>query len=892
MWTPRRFAQSLALAAFLTALAACAGDADTPAPGKSAQSENPFPAGPIVGKAGTGAPGPSYVWTDRSEVFVPRMLPASVDQPGRNRLLVYGGWQENGVRFDTWEWDGLGWIRRRPLHDPGNRVAATMTYDELRHRVILIGGATDFMPSFTFDKSTSTWEWDGDDWTQLSVLHSPPPSTAATSTWDPERNLVLMFGGFSPPVDDGAGGTTSPGSDQLWAFDGFDWRQIPRTEPWPPPSGLASMVWDRARKRAVLLSGFKELNFSASGTNFGLTADGAANFSPIGDTWEWDGSVWTQTGTREAQGLVTAGGSLVYDEVKQSVGMQLTELALVARELKQSYRDYGDGSVWNLVAYAPSTQLRILLNTRWSSANRAPFVFGGVKLDPETYRLLTESALDEAVVGTPWLTEPTPVQMPAVHHASSVAENDGSATLFGGIVGTAFSNDMYGWNGGKWVYLAPIGQAPSPRAHAAMTRFGDVSVLFGGQDESGDLDDTWTWNAASSVWAQAMGANGVAARRDATMFQVGDSAYLFGGTYGMDNRYQDTWRFRSGGWSAVGATEHPGNRRAPCGASLAGKASAMFAGGDSDGDVWSFDGDWNESLEESGLGLREGCHMAYASSFQQMLLVGGRGAPGTQDVWSIWPSVSPVLTARASEARSELPPRRSGAVLVDNPRSGGLMMFGGVRNDTASELADTWQLKMLGQACTEGAACGNGAFCTDGVCCEVATCGPCGTCALGGTCTPRAAGPTAGCDGNAACNDEGHCRLGTGQVCASNAACAAGGCIKSGDAGEAGVCCGTEGCAIACVGDQLRNAEGALTDCAPYGCEGDRCKNACSSVADCTGGTVCDQFNKCVSADSAAGDDTSSCGCKVAGVSAASSWLPWAGLALAGAALARRRRRS
>lgn len=870
-------------------LSACVGDS-TVAEQETPAAPVPLPSGPYVARAGGGLPGASYVWTDRSEVFVPRMLPTSVDQPARNRLLVYGGWQENGVRFDTWEWDGLGWIRRRPLHDPGSRVGATTTYDEARQRVILNGGATDFVPDFVFEKQSSTWEWDGNDWTQLSVLHTPPPLAGAASAWDAVNQRVLLFGGFRPPGSAGAQPTEAPGSDEMWAFDGFDWQQIPRSEPWPPANGFASMAWDRERKRAVLLTGYPSLTFKDGAPTFGTSPDGAPNFSPIGDTWEWDGATWTPTGTQRGNAIVTAGGTLFYDEVKKAVGMQLTELDIVGREVKQAYRDYGDGITWPLVAFGPRTSMRILVNGRWSTANQAPFSFGGILLEPDTFRVLTEMALDEGVMTNPWIMQPTPVQMPAVHHGSYVTEDDGTSTLFGGTVGTTFTDDMYSWNGGKWVpvVLPEGGEAPPARARGAMSRFGQAALLYGGEGEGGNLNDTWTWNHAAKDWRLIEDAGGPSARRSGTLFEVGSAAYLYGGIGTSNELSYETWRFRDGVWAMVSVPSPPSLREAPCSASLPGKAKALLAGGTDNADVWSFDGDWTQDNPGTGMGIREGCAMAYGTSFGQMLLVSGSGAPGTQDIWSLTPTVQGVIGAINSEARGELPPRRSGAVLVDNPRSGGLVMFGGVRNDTDAPLADTWQLKVLGQSCADGTSCGNGAFCTEGVCCESVSCGPCGTCAVGGLCAPRPAGPAPGCDGNYACNDSGHCRLGTGGACADNDACAGGACIKT-DAGAAGVCCGTEGCAVACVGDQLRNAQGELTACAPYGCQGVSCKSSCTSVLDCTGGAICNEGGKCVPPVAADAEDTSSCGCKVAGASSGTfGWGALGALALLAGRRARR----
>lgn len=865
----RRAGSKLPNLVTLCALSACvAAPDDEPRAVETGASDPPrLELGPMVQKSGA-LPGASYIWIERSEVFVPRILAAYSDQPARNRLLVYGGWQENGVRFDTWEWDGSGWLRRRPLHDPGARVGATAAYDEVRRRVLLTGGATDFLPLLSFDSNGSTWEWDGKDWTELSVLHSPPPRAGAASTWDTQNQRMLVFGGFGPlgtgPVPDEA-----PGTSDLWAFDGFDWTQLPRTEPWPPNSGFGSMTWDRARNRLVLMSGFRDLTLRGGIPSFGTNPDGSPNYQPINDTWEWDGQTWTQTMTPEARGFLAAGGNVFYDPVQQNVGMVVTEFDLAGRTLKQGFRRY-EGASWPVLSYAPEGTLRIVLNAGWSSADGAPFTFGGAKLDGSTFQLTTEIALDEGTAGTPWQMQPFPVQMPALDDAAAVTLADGTSVLFGGKSGTASTNATYRWTGGRWTRIAAKGDLPSARSGASFGRLGEGAVLFGGADEGGLLDDTYTLSA-DSTWT-ARDIPGPSARKRAPMFQVGIGLYLMGGDT-ADGASSETWRYsQSTGWAVSPLTPNPGPRGRACAASDSGNARALLLGDGSSGDVWAFDGSWSHATAESGIGIRDGCSVTYASSIGQMLVVGGGGAPGTQDLWSLTPTMDFIPDAKNIEPRGERPPRRRGGVFVDNPRTGGAMLFGGIRNDTAGELSDTWQLKVLGQTCTDTASCGQGAFCTNGACCEVPECGPCATCAIGGTCSPGPIGPVPGCDGNHACNADGHCRLAAGQACKESDACATGACIKL-DGGDTGVCCGTEGCAVTCIDErQLRDSEGKITDCAPYQCEANKCTLECASAEDCTNDTICNDEGKCVTPVSGAGEQ-SGCGCKVAGAeSPSSSW--------------------
>ena len=301
-------------------LAACGGDpAGDPTPAAPVAVATPLPSGPARVRAGEPVTA-TYAWTDRSDVFVPRVVAALADQPTRGRLLVYGGWQENGVRSDTWEWDGYGWIRREPLHDAGRRAGAVAVFDELRSRVLLVGGADRFFPNPSVTEDRRTYEWDGHDWSGFDTAHTVVPTMAPAAAWDPTKNRMLVFGGFgtiSTVVDDaGVQLSETPGTDRFWQFDGVDWSEIPRTEPWPPPRGLSSMVWDRSRNRLVLFSGQTKGVFTEGHLTFG-NEPGGPPVPAVGDTWEWDGAVWTKI---PAPPLVQAGsGTLLWDPIASEV---------------------------------------------------------------------------------------------------------------------------------------------------------------------------------------------------------------------------------------------------------------------------------------------------------------------------------------------------------------------------------------------------------------------------------------------------------------------------------------------------------------------------------------------------------------------------------------------
>ena len=89
----------------------------------------------------------------------------------RGAVLLYGGAAGSGPatrRFDDmWQWDGGTW-RQIPLRDatPGHRYVSAMAYDRARDRTVLYGG-------YTCDRTRQcgvagdTWEWDGMAWLRV-----------------------------------------------------------------------------------------------------------------------------------------------------------------------------------------------------------------------------------------------------------------------------------------------------------------------------------------------------------------------------------------------------------------------------------------------------------------------------------------------------------------------------------------------------------------------------------------------------------------------------------------------------------------------------------------------------------------------------------------------------
>jgi hypothetical protein len=176
----------------------------------------------------------------------------------------------------TWTWDGTKWEEHSTPTNPGYLSDVSIAYDDVRREVVLFGGS-DYVQS----ESHTTWTWDGSTWTMHDQSNVPKPRIGAAMAFDKPHGTMLLFGGstnFSPfgPLGD------------TWEWDGQVW-----TEVYPiasPPVAAAQMTYDAATHQIVLISGM--------------------------DIWTWDGRTWSMP--IQSMGP-PASDNIAYDPIQQQV---------------------------------------------------------------------------------------------------------------------------------------------------------------------------------------------------------------------------------------------------------------------------------------------------------------------------------------------------------------------------------------------------------------------------------------------------------------------------------------------------------------------------------------------------------------------------------------------
>jgi hypothetical protein len=400
---------------------------------------------------------------------------------------------DDGMKNDTWTWDGSAWTQIVTQNAPTKRSGMGMASDPVTGNVVIFGGVN------IAELFEDTWSFDGTDWVEITPTESPEARFDPVVATDPQRGIVL-FGGHR---------ISYLGSD-TWVFDGSKWASA--DVPTPKPRFGASLVYDDARGEMVLFGGDADHVFgdtwtykdswerlspqlsppprAQAGEAFDAERDVTVVFggqdsgaNDLGDTWTFDGANWTEhrSPLPILSPLARRGPAMTYDPIRKEVVM-----------------------------------------------------FGG-----------WNSGLDEVLPdtwiwnGSAWSLRPAPASPPPVYDAAvAFDEKHGQVVMFGGEDSDRqLSAQTWLWDGSTWTQATPT-VVPPARTGAAMVYVPELEsvVMLGG---IGGGDDVWIWDGAD--WSSVQIAQGPR-KRSWPGFAYGQGmggAFLFGGAGG--GYLSDTW---------------------------------------------------------------------------------------------------------------------------------------------------------------------------------------------------------------------------------------------------------------------------------------------------------------------------------------------------------------
>ena len=241
----------------------------------------------------------------------------------------------------------LSWTEATSGPAPSARHTQAMAYDSDRGVIVLFAGNEGTDQTVLVG---DTWEWNGNAWAQKFPATSPSERAMQAMAYDAANGVVVLFGGWD-------GGSFL---DDTWLWNGTQWTQVCDQPQCVRPTARQShkMVYDSVRGVVVLYGGH----------NNGIT---------LGDTWEWDGTTWTERfpvdspGTRHVHAMsydCSRGVVVLYGGAHSSAGN--------TPALKDTW-EY-DGNNWNQKCSdcAPGSRIHHVMD--YDGARGRSILFAGV----------------------------------------------------------------------------------------------------------------------------------------------------------------------------------------------------------------------------------------------------------------------------------------------------------------------------------------------------------------------------------------------------------------------------------------------------------------------------------------------------------------------------------
>ncbi|HWL92734.1 MAG TPA: kelch repeat-containing protein, partial [Phycisphaerae bacterium] len=291
----------------------------------------------------------------------------------------------------------------------------------------------------------------------------PGPRRLHAMAFDIQRGVTVLFGGIDDPP---TGSLVLP---DTWEWNGTNWSEKFITGTSPPARHSHAMAYDSEREVIVLYGG----------------AD--INNNIFGDTWEWDGTDWSEKSPASRPSPLT-GHAMAYDSAR---GVTVLFAGIGDNVPANNQTWEWDGTNWSLKTTANSPSPRAAHAMAYDSARGVVVLFGGGSGEPE-------SAETWEWDGTNWTNRAPTGDVPAgrSEHQMIFDSPRGLTVLFGGRVDNSPNGEPWRWNGTNWSLKAP---SPSPpdRIQFAMAYDSarDMTVLFGGGGDFGNTNDTWEYQS-------------------------------------------------------------------------------------------------------------------------------------------------------------------------------------------------------------------------------------------------------------------------------------------------------------------------------------------------------------------------------------------------------------
>jgi hypothetical protein len=429
------------------------------------------------------------------------------------------------------------------------------------------------------------------------------------------------------------------------------------------------MVYDSSRGVSVLFGGYGEPGY-------------------LQDTWEWNGSTWSQRFTAHLP-PARDWSAMTYDG-RRHVVVLFGGTGASGGLLNDTW-EY-DGNDWTLITTADAPPARRGHALAFDAIRGRTVLFGG-QSDVDLNDTWEYDGTDWTQISLP--TAPQPRLWHSMAYDSAL---DGVVVFGGDGTGYVPLNDTWIYDGLSWRQITSPSQ-PSERfwAPAVFDSAHSQLVLFGGTQDTNTMfvfSETWTLlgvNTLPASWAQAHPATLPPARSWQAMDY--DSArgvtVMFGGSTGGPGSFRDTWEWDGFNWSLKAPQTSPPALEGAAMAYDSRRHVSVLFGGETGSPTlsaatWEWDGTaWTQKSLPVSPPARVFGAMTYDSLHGVMLLFGGSGNGLLGDTWqydgTTWAQLTPAHS----------PTARFGPALSFDSARGRSVLFGG--EDSAGRLGDTWE---------------------------------------------------------------------------------------------------------------------------------------------------------------------------------------------------------
>jgi YVTN family beta-propeller protein len=329
-----------------------------------------------------------------------------------------------------------------------------------------------------------------DYWTPVAPSSSPSARAGFGMVYDDALGKVVVFGGCTSGhfFDQYCNAT-----NETWTYSGGNWTQLHPTV-FPSARVMPSMVYDSALQQVLLFGGV---------TSFPA-------YQPLNDTWEFNGTTWTQlfpTVSPPASGMDQA---MAYDTATGAVVLVAGGwLGGPDNENSPTLNETWTFSAgqWTEVLNGTGPSPRGAESFAYDAPSRSVVLFGGNACGKTTGTWLCPNFNDTWTFANGSWTEQNATVSPSLRNMAAFAFDPqlNASLLFAGHYSEAYYDDAWTYANGSWTSLStPVAPCPRQGMGLVYDATDRTMVLFGGYLNIGGpiggveifFNDTWTFGVA------------------------------------------------------------------------------------------------------------------------------------------------------------------------------------------------------------------------------------------------------------------------------------------------------------------------------------------------------------------------------------------------------------